>query len=95
MGKIQKHFRDVLIRLVYVECVFYVSLQIFMTCGQSVKEKLFSFISYCILYFNHSLITFAQIFSLANHSLPNPLLPDRSLQNNHSPIAPFPRSLAP
>ena len=88
-------FTDVFVRIASVNYVFYISLQSFMTCGRSVKEKIFSFISYYILFFNPSTITCAHIFSLANHSLPNPLLPDRSLQNNHSPIAPFPRSLAP
>ena len=66
-----------------------------MTCGRSVKEKIFSFISYYILFFNTSPITCAQICSLTGHSLPNPLLTDRSLRDNHSPIARAPRSLAP
>ena len=83
-------FRDVFVHLASVKYVFYVSLQSFMTCRRSFKEKVFSFISYCILCFNHSLITCAQICSL-----PNLLLPARLLRNSHSPIALSPRSLAP
>ena len=88
-------FRDVFVRLASVEYVYYVSLQIFMTFIRSVKGKLFSFISYCILYLNHSPITFSQICPLTNHSLPNSLLPGRSLRSSHSPIALSPRSLSP
>ena len=50
-GKIRKKFRYVFIRLASVEYVFYISLHKFITCGRSVKEKVFSFISYCILFF--------------------------------------------
>ena len=50
-------FRDV-----FVHLVFYISIQSFMTCRRSVKEKIFSFISYCVLYFNHSPITCTQIY---------------------------------
>ena len=82
-------FRVVFVRLKYVEYVFYMGLYIFMTCVRIDKEKLFSFISYCILYFNHSSVTCAQIFLLTNHSLLNPLLPDRFLHNSHSPNRSF------
>ena len=87
-------FRDVFVRLASVKCVFYISLQSFMTCGWSAKENLFSFIYYCIIIFNHSPITCAQIYSLTDHSLPNPLLPYRSLHNNNSLIYTFPWLLA-
>ena len=84
---------DVFVRLASAKYVFYIILQSFMTYGRSVKEKLFSFISYCIVYFNHAPITCAQICSLTDHSLPNPLIPDRSLRNTHPPIALSPQSL--
>ena len=49
----------------------------------------------CIIYFDHFLITRAQIFSLTYHSLPNPLLPACWLHNAHSPIAHSPQFLDP
>ena len=88
-------FRDVFVRLVSVHYVFYISLQGFMTCGQSVKKNEFSFVSYCILYFDNLPITRAQICSLINHSLPGPLIPDPLLRNSYSPISNSPRLLAP
>ena len=93
-GKYGNIVRDVFVHLASIEYVFYISLQSFVTCGRSVKETVFSFISYCI-FFNHSSITCAQIFLLTNHSLPNPLLPDFSLRNAHSLISLSPISLAP
>ena len=45
-----KIFSDVFVGLASVEYVLYVSLQSFMICGQSVKEKLLSFISYCVIF---------------------------------------------
>ena len=62
-----------------------------MTCRQSVKEKVLSFMSYFIIFLNQPPITCAQICSLINHLLPNPLLPDRLLLNDHSPIVLYPR----
>ena len=75
---IWQHFRYVFLLLASIKYVFYVSLQIFMTYGRSVKEKVLSFISYCFFLittwslapkFAHSPITHSPIpGSLIAHS---------------------------
>ena len=66
-GKILQHIQGCLRPSCVLSVCFIHKPTDFMTCGRSVKEKVLSFISYCILFFNHSPITCAQIFSLTNH----------------------------
>ena len=70
-GEYRNMFRDIFVCLVLVKYILCVSLHSFMTCVRSAKEKVLSFISYYIIYFNPSPINFAQIFSLTDHSLPD------------------------
>ena len=66
-----------------------------MTCRRSFKEKIFSLISYCILYLNHPPNHLWPNF-IAHWSLdPQPLAPARSLRNAYPPIALSPQSLPP
>ena len=95
--------RDVFVRLVSIRYIFYISLQSSMTPWGSFKEKLFSFISYCILFINHSPITCCPNL-LAHQSLgpkslaPRSLALQRSLPDRSSPpitLSPIARLLPP
>ena len=83
-GKYGNIFWDLFVRLVLFHYVFYVSIQSFMICGRSVKEKVLSYMYYCIVYLHHSPFTCARLCLLANHLLLNPLIPDQFLHNSHS-----------
>ena len=66
-------FRDLFVSIASVKYVFYLSLHSFMTCGWNVKEKEFSFISYCIFYVDHFLIARNQMFFSPITPYPTPL----------------------
>ena len=94
-GKIRQHFQGFLCPSFVRQVCFLHDSTEFRDMQKELQRKII--LAHFLLYYfsKHSPITCVKNRLLANYSLPNTLLPNCLLQNNHSQIAPFPRSIAP